>query len=70
MGMSFYGQFPLALRKKLWHNSEPTRRHREKVAQALENPFGLDAYVVVCAFSTFGYSIRFSYHRWLEETHA
>ena len=46
--------------------SELARRHREKVAQALENPFGLDAYVVVCAFSTFGYSIRFSYHRWEE----
>ena len=37
---------------------------REKVA--LENPFGLDAYVVVCAFSTFGHFIRFSYHPWLE----
>ena len=46
--------------------SELSRRHREKVAQALENPFGLDVYVVVCAFSTFGYSIRFSYHRWEE----
>lgn len=46
--------------------SELARRHREKVAQALENPFGLDAYVVVCAFSQFGYSIRFSYHRWEE----
>ena len=46
--------------------SELSRRHREKVAQALANPFGLDAYVVVCAFSTFGYSIRFSYHRWEE----
>ena len=41
-----------------------SRRHREKVAQALENPFGLDAYIVVCAFSTFGHLIRFSYHRW------
>ena len=44
-------QFPLALCKRLWHNSESARRHREKVAQVLENPFGLDAYVVVCAFS-------------------
>ena len=50
--------------------SELTRRHREKVAQALENPFGLDAYVIVCAFSTFGHLIRFSYHRWLEEIYA
>lgn len=46
--------------------SELTRRHREKVAQALENPFGLDAYVVVCAFSEFGHLIRFSYHPWME----
>ena len=46
--------------------SELARRHREKVAQALANPFGLDAYVVVCAFSRFGHLIRFSYHRWRE----
>lgn len=46
--------------------SELARRHREKIAQALENPFGLDAYVVVCAFSTFGHLIRFSYHGWEE----
>lgn len=46
--------------------SELTRRHREKVAQALANPFGLDAYVVVCAFSTFGHLIRLSYHGWEE----
>lgn len=50
--------------------SELARRHREKIAQALENPFGLDAYVVVCAFSTYRNLIRFSYHRWLEEAHA
>ncbi len=37
--------------------SELARRHREKVAQALENPFGLDAYVVVCAFSSSGHHI-------------
>jgi len=43
--------------------SEFTRRHREKVAQALENPFGLDAYVVVCSFSEDNHRIRFSYHR-------
>ncbi|MCY3721425.1 MAG: hypothetical protein OXG97_04315 [Candidatus Poribacteria bacterium] len=46
--------------------SELTRRHREKVAQALANPFELDAYVVVCAFSTFGHLIQFSYHGWEE----
>ena len=46
--------------------SELARRHREKVAQALDNPFGLDAYVVVCAFSSFGHFIRFSYHPWME----
>jgi hypothetical protein len=38
-------------------------RHREKVAQALANPQGLDAYVVVCAFAPSGGRIRFSYHR-------
>ena len=46
--------------------SELGRRHREKVKQALENPFGLDAYVVICAFSKIGNLIRFSYHS-LEE---
>ena len=50
--------------------SELARRHREKVSQALENPFGLDAYVVVCAFSSSGHHIRFSYHRWKEEADA
>ena len=28
------------------------RRHTEKMKQALDNPFGDDAYVVVCAFSS------------------
>lgn len=46
--------------------SEIRRRHREKIKQALRNPFGLDAYVIVCAFSKFGNQIRFSYHRWGE----
>ena len=46
--------------------SELARRHREKITQALANPFGLDAYVAVCAFSTFGHLIRFSYHPWKE----
>ena len=64
--MFLNGQFPLALRKKLWQNSESVPRYREKVAQALEIPFGLDAYAVVCAFPTFGHVIQFSYHRWEE----
>jgi hypothetical protein len=42
--------------------AELGRRHREKVAQARENPFGWDAYVVVCAFSTGGHRIRFTGH--------
>ena len=46
--------------------SELARRHREKVTQALENPFGLDAYVVVCAFSSIAHLIQFSYHSWEE----
>jgi hypothetical protein len=44
--------------------SELGRRHRQKVAQALANPFGRDAYVVVCAFSAKGHRVRFSGHRW------
>ena len=39
------------------------RRHRTKVTQALENPLGLDAYVVVCGFAEDGHRVRFSYHR-------
>ncbi len=50
--------------------SELTRRHQEKVVQALENPFGFDAYIVVCAFSNTGHRIFFSYHRWEESQHA
>lgn len=42
--------------------AELGRRHREKVAQARDNPFGWDAYVVVCAFSPAGHRIRFSKH--------
>jgi hypothetical protein len=38
------------------------QRHREKVAQARDNPFGWDAYVVVCAFSAEGHRIRFTRH--------
>src|SRR5260370_27100365 len=43
-------------------SDELGRRHREKVAQARDNPFGWDAYVVVCAFSAAGHRIRFSKH--------
>jgi hypothetical protein len=38
------------------------RRHREKVAQARDNPFGWEAYVIVCAFSSGGHRIRFTRH--------
>jgi hypothetical protein len=40
------------------------RRHREKIEQALANPFGWDAYVVVCAFRAEGHRVCFSGHRW------
>lgn len=49
--------------------AELGRRHREKTAQALANPFGWDAYVVVCAFSSQGHRIRFSAHRSEELPH-
>ncbi len=42
--------------------AELGRRHREKVAQARDNPLGWDAYVLVCAFSSAGHRIRFSKH--------
>jgi hypothetical protein len=42
--------------------SEVGRRHREKIAQARDNPFGWDAYVIVSAFSARGHRIRFSKH--------
>jgi hypothetical protein len=42
--------------------SELGRRHREKVAQALRNPFGWGAYVIVCGFGTPEHRIRFSGH--------
>jgi predicted DNA-binding protein (UPF0251 family) len=42
--------------------AELPSRHREKIAQALANPHGLDAYVVVCAFAPSGGRVRFSYH--------
>ncbi len=40
--------------------AEFARRHRDKSRQARNNPFGWDAYVVVCAFSATGLRIRFS----------
>jgi hypothetical protein len=49
--------------------AELGRRHREKVAQALANPFGWDACVVVCAFASRGHRIRFSGHRLEEAAH-
>jgi hypothetical protein len=42
--------------------AELGRRHREKGAQARDNPFGWDAYVVVCAFSAGGHRVRFTGH--------
>jgi hypothetical protein len=50
--------------------AEIGRRHREKVAQALANPFRWDAYVIVCAFCAEGHRVRFSGHRWEEFPHA
>jgi hypothetical protein len=49
--------------------SELGRRHREKVAQARANPFGWEAYVVVCAFSADGHRIRFTRHPVEEALH-
>jgi len=45
------------------------RRHREKVAQARDNPFGWGACVVVCAFSPAGHRVRFSKHSVQEADH-
>ncbi len=50
--------------------AELDRRHREKVAQALANPLGWDAYVAVCAFCDEGHRVRFSGHRWKDPSHA
>lgn len=49
--------------------AELGRRHREKVAQARGNPFGWEAYVVVCAFSADGHRIRFTRHPIEEAPH-
>jgi hypothetical protein len=50
--------------------AELSRRHREKVAQALRNPFGWGAYVIVCGFATPVHRIRFSAHASEESAHA
>jgi hypothetical protein len=50
--------------------AELGRRHREKVAQARDNPFGWEAYVVVCAFSAGGHRVRFTRHPFEEVQHA
>jgi hypothetical protein len=42
--------------------SEFARRHRQKVVQALNNPFGWDACIVVCAFSSGKHLVRLSKH--------
>jgi hypothetical protein len=49
--------------------AELGRREREKVAQARENPFGWEAYVVVCAFRAGGHRIRFTRHPIEEARH-
>ncbi len=49
--------------------AELGRRHREKVAQAQGNPFQLEAYVVVCAFSADGHRVRFTRHPYGEARH-
>ncbi len=46
--------------------SELGRRHREKVAQALDNTYRWGACVVVCGFSAKGHRIRVSRHNQAE----
>jgi len=48
--------------------TEFERRHREKIAQARDNPFRWAAYVVVCSFST-QHRVRFSHHKIKEADH-
>jgi hypothetical protein len=49
--------------------AELERRHQEKVEQARGNPFGWEAYVVVCAFSAEGNRVRFTRHPFEEAQH-
>ena len=46
------------------------RRQRQKITQALANPFGWDAYVVVCAFCSEGHRVQMSGHFWEESPYA
>ena len=48
--------------------AEFDRRHREKVAQAVTNPFGWEAFVIVCLFSANGHRLRISRHEHREES--
>ena len=48
--------------------AEFDRRRREKVAQAVANPFGWEAYVIVCLFSAKGHRLRISRHAYGEES--
>ena len=50
--------------------AELGRRQREKVAQALANPFRWDAYVIVCAFSDEEHRISLSGHHWKDSPYA
>jgi hypothetical protein len=52
------------------NRAELERRRREKVVQALANPYRWDAYVVVCAFCAEGHRVSFSGHRREESSHA
>ena len=45
------------------------RRHREKIAQARDNPFGWDAYVIICGFSATRHRILISKHSLKEAEH-
>jgi hypothetical protein len=42
--------------------NELERRHRQKVRQALRNPMGWEAYVIVCAFAAEEHRVRVSHH--------
>lgn len=44
------------------HRHELSRRHREKSAQMLGNPWGWNGYTFVCCFSSATNVIRWSYH--------
>jgi hypothetical protein len=52
------------------HLAELGRRHRDKVTQALANPFRWDVYVAVTAFCDEGHRVRFSGHHWEDIPHA